>query len=100
MQGEKGSLLELQRYHRSHGSISPRITPPPASEREEPSPLEEEEGEEEEDPASESNLRALRAIQARLLAGAAAACGVGHAAPQPIPRPRGGRRHTLANLSR
>ena len=95
MQGEKGSLRELQRYHRGHHgahppSASPRATPP----RLEPELGTLEEGEESlsESPTPESDMKALRALQAKLL--------LGSAPPVSVVRSRGGRRHTLANLSR
>ena len=103
MQGEKGSLLELQRYHRGHhpggggATTSPRVTPPRGES--ELGTLNEEtaSGDEEEtltsgSPTAESDLKALRALQAKLF--------LATAPPANVNRSRGGRRHTLANLGR
>lgn len=84
MQGEKGSLLELQRYHRDTWSPTKHAHAGEESEDEEEVVQE----------AGESNLKALRALQGRLFI----------PGPPIVPRtinPRrsaAARRHTLANL--
>ena len=66
MQGEKGSLLELLRYHRDQhfGGRSRRQSPSPG--RESPAAKEEKSDQEDDENWQEDNARALRALQARL----------------------------------
>lgn len=100
MQGEKGSLLELQRYHRGH-SVN-RLSPErDARTRDhkagtEATPTDDSDDAEHISNAAvtEDDLKALRALQLRLLATPGGSGGA-------MARQRSGaRRHTLANLSR
>ena len=118
MQGERGSLLELQRYHRGQQHHSPSRGPngeDGANDSDESGSGECNDAAAAAGGSSSEQLLQLKALQARLLASAAAAAAASAVQPQPSaaaagqphPQPpismrrgRSGRRHTLANLGR